>query len=380
MMIPITMATIYELFEPEERGQAIGIWGVAVMAAPALGPVLGGTVVSQIGWRWLFLINIPIGFVAIPLSVRMLRERHGGEPRRLDSAGLVAAAAGIVLLLVGLAQGGTDGFGNPSAFVPLVLSAVVIVGFVLHSLRIEWPVIDLRILTQTVFSRSIFVLVLVFAAGYARLVYVPLELGSTRSISAFTIGLVLLPQAIGTAITMPIGGRLTDRIGARVPVVVGIAVFAGSFWPLAHLTSHTSLVWVAFWLFVGGLGSGLGMMPPNVVAMNSVPTSKVSQGTAISQVLRQLGASVFTAILAAILAATRPAGDPHQHVHAAVDAYDVVFLVVFITAAVSCLLAFRLPGKREALALQAERRQERSLLGTIGELQTAEGGLAAEML
>ena len=182
MLIPVTMAIVYELFEPEERGQALGIWGVAVMAAPAVGPVLGGTVVSEIGWRWLFLVNVPIGVVGVFLTMRLLRETGGGVRRRLDTAGLVGASAGIVLLLVGLAEGGLEGFSSPAALVPLVTSVIVFAGFVVHSLRVDHPIVDLRILQHPVFSRAIVVLVLTMVAQFTRLVYVPLELGTTRDI------------------------------------------------------------------------------------------------------------------------------------------------------------------------------------------------------
>src|SRR5436190_13436879 len=104
MLIPITMSMVYELFAPDERGRALGIWGVAVMAAPAIGPVLGGTVVAEIGWRWLFLINVPIGLIGVPIAVRLLRESGTITQRRLDTAGLVSAGTAIVMLLIGLAQ------------------------------------------------------------------------------------------------------------------------------------------------------------------------------------------------------------------------------------------------------------------------------------
>jgi EmrB/QacA subfamily drug resistance transporter len=383
MLIPVTMAIVYELFEPEERGQALGIWGVAVMAAPAVGPVLGGTVVSEIGWRWLFVVNVPIGIVGVFLTMRLLRETGGGVRRRLDTAGLVGASAGIVLLLVGLAEGGLEGFSSPAALVPLVASVIVFAGFVVHSLRVDHPIVDLRILQHPVFSRAIVVLVLTMVAQFTRLVYVPLELGTTRDISALTLGLVMLPQAIGVAIAMPISGRLTDRIGARLPTVIGLALFAGSFWPLAHLSPDTSLAFIAGCLFVGGFGTGLSMMPPNIVAMNSVPTPKVSQATALSQVLRQLAAAAGIAVLAAVFAGLRPAGNlgSPENVGAAVDAYDTLFLISFVILVVACLLAFRLPARREALALQAERRRERNFLREIGELDLGtESGFATEVL
>jgi DHA2 family multidrug resistance protein len=383
MLIPITMAMVYELFEPEERGRALGIWGVAVMAAPAIGPVLGGTVVSEIGWRWLFLVNVPIGLIGVPLAMRLLRETAGGEPRRLDTTGLAAASSAIVLLLIGLADGGTEGFGSATAIVTLATSAVLTVWFVRHTFGSPTPLVDLRILGHPVFAAAMVVLVLLSVAQFARLVYIPLELGTTRDISALTIGLVMLPQAIGIAITMPISGRLADRIGARVPAVIGITMFAASFFALSNLSPETSLEYISGCLFFGGVGTGLAMMPPNVVAMNSVTAKKVSQATALSQVSRQLAAAVGTAVLAAVFASLRPTGDlaSRANVDASVDAYDTVFMIVFVLLVITALLALLLPGKRGALELQAERRRERGVLRGIGELELeTEGGLAAEVL
>jgi len=383
MLIPITMAMVYELFEPEERGHALGIWGLAVMAAPAIGPVLGGTVVSEIGWRWLFLVNVPIGLIGIPLARRLLRDTRGGISRRLDTSGLVMAAAAIVLLLVGLAEGGTEGFGSATALVPLATSAIVMVGFVVHSLRSPSPILDLRILAHPVFARALIVGTILAVAQFARLVYIPLELGTTRDISALTIGLVMLPQAFGIALMMPIGGRLADRIGARVPAVIGLGVFAGTFFALSRVSPDTPLPFIAGALFVGGLGTGLAMMPPNVMAMNSVPHPKVSQATALNQVSRQLAGAVGTAVLAAVLAILRPTGAPGTPgaVAELVDAYDTLFLIVGVLLVVATVLAVRLPGKEGARELLAERRHERSILAEIGELDIeTEGALATEVL
>ena len=132
-----------------------------------------------------------------------------------------------------------------SALVPLAASVIVSIGFVRHTLNSEAPIVDLRILAHPVFARAMIVLVILSVAQFARLVYIPLELGTTRHITAFTIGLVMLPQAFGIAIMMPIGGRLADKIGARVPAVVGIAIFAASFFALSNLSPETSLPYVA---------------------------------------------------------------------------------------------------------------------------------------
>jgi EmrB/QacA subfamily drug resistance transporter len=384
MLIPVTMAMIYELFAPEERGRALGIWGVAVMAAPALGPVLAGTIVSSIGWRWLFIVNVPIGLVAIPLSLRLLRSTGFREARPLDRVGLVSAAIGLVLLLVGFEQGASHGFSSASTLLLLAAGVLVLAGFAVHALRRPGPILDLRILGIPVFAIGLGTLTLLTVAQYTRLVYVPLELGTTRPISALTIGFVMLPSALGVAITMPIGGRLTDRIGARLPVTLGTAILAGSFWFLGGLTPDTPLEQIALILFVGGIGTGLATMPPNIIAINAVPTTKVAQATALSSVVRQIAAAIGTAVLAAVFASIRPAGaslSSAANVGASVDAYDTIFRIGFGVLLVTLVVAQLLPARRGALELQAERRAEHERLAKIGALDLeTEGALVGEVL
>jgi MFS family permease len=193
----------------------------------------------------------------------------------------------------------------------------------------------------------------------------------------------MLPFAVGTASTMAVGGRLADRIGSRIPVVIGTVVLAASYIPLANLTPNTSLTLIGATLFVGGLGAGLAMMPPNIVAMNSVRAAKVSQATALNQVTRQLSAAIGTAALASLLAGLLPTGDANDpsFVADSVDAFNVVFDVTIGLLVVATLLACALPGKRKALELQAERRAEQNALRAIGELDVqTEGGLITEVV
>ncbi len=386
MLIPVTMAMIYELFAPEERGRALGIWGVAVMAAPAIGPVLAGSIVSSVGWRWLFLVNVPIGLIGVPLAAYLLRDTGFREERALDRGGLISASIGLVLLLIGFEQGASHGFEQPTTLVLLVSGILVLALFARNALRSRSPIIDLRIFRIPVFALGLLTLTLLTVVQYTRLVYIPLELGTTRPISALTIGFVMLSGALGITITMPLGGWLTDRIGARVPVVVGCCFTAISFWFLAHLSPSTSLETIGVILFVGGIGSGLATMPPNIIAINAVPSRKVAQATALSSVTRQVAAAIGTAILAAVFASIRPAGTNLRApalVGQSVDAYNTVFLIGFVLLLIAGTVAAFLPARRGALALQAERRseQQRGIVAGIGELDLeSDGSFASEVL
>ncbi|MCB0962665.1 MAG: DHA2 family efflux MFS transporter permease subunit [Acidimicrobiales bacterium] len=364
VMMPVAMAMIYELFEPQERGRALGIFGIAVMAAPAIGPVLGGSLVSSVGWRWLFLINVPIGLVGIPVAIRLLRDTGFREVRPLDRGGLVLSGLGLAALLIGVSKGEAWGWSSPSTVALIGAGAALLAAFAIRSQRVPEPLLDLRILAEPVFAIGMVTIALMTAGQYTRLVYIPLELGSLRGISEFQIGLTMLPSALGIAITMPIGGKLADRIGARVPVSIGAAVLSASFLGLAALGLDASLPLVAFVLFVGGLGAGLAMMAPNIVAMNAVESRRVSQGSALSQTVRQVAAAIGVSIIAAIFATHRPELAPGATpTDADLEPYRLVFLVAAGLLAAAVVVAQLLPGRTKALELQAARRAEMGELG-----------------
>lgn len=360
LMMPVAMAMIYELFDPDERGKALGYFGIAVMAAPAIGPVLGGSLVSSLGWRWLFLINVPIGLIGFPVAARLLRDTGFREERTLDRIGLGLSGVGLAALLIGVAKGASWGWTSPAVMILVGLGGVLLGLFVRHAVSTTNPLVEMRILANPVFAVSMVAIALLTVAQYSRLVYIPLELGTVRGISEFQIGLVMLPSALGIALTMPIGGRMADRIGARIPVTVGALVLGASFVALAAVTRTTSLPMIAFILFSGGLGTGLAMMAPNVVAMNAVSATKVSQASALSQTARQVAAAIGVAIIASVFASSRPDGPAGS---ADLGPYRVVFLVAAGLLAVAAIVAQFVPGKAKALELQAARRAELAALG-----------------
>ena len=279
LLIPVAMAMIFELFEPAERGRALGYFGIAVMAAPAIGPVLGGLVVSSDRLA-----------MAVP-------DQRARRPRRNPGGDVAAARHGLPRIAPvrphrardrrhrtgGRARGAAAGrrVGVDVAVVVVLLAggALLLTVFTLHSLRHHSPLVEMRLFATPVFAVSMAALCLMAVAQYGRLVYTPLELGTTRDIDELQIGLVMLPAAIGVAVMMPLGGRLTDRFGSRLPFTLGAAIMAVSYWGLAHLTVDTDLAWISLALLCGGFGAGIGSMSPNVTAMNAVNAGFVGQAS-----------------------------------------------------------------------------------------------------
>jgi EmrB/QacA subfamily drug resistance transporter len=370
-LMPLGMAMVYELFEPQDRGLALGIWGVAAMAAPAVGPVLGGFVVTSVDWRILFVINLPLGILGVPAAAILLRDIGARDPRPLDALGLITSAAGLVLVLLAFSEAPTWGWGSPAFVLTIGVGLALLCTWVVRSLRIAAPLIELRMFAIPAFTITMVIVWLITISQFARLVFIPLEFETLRGASALSVGFMLTPSALGVALTMPVGGRLADRIGARIPVTIGLAITAISFWPLGHLRVDTPMAVVAAWLFLGGFGVGLAMMPNTVIAMNSVHGRYVAQASAVRSLNRQVAASFGTAILASILASRIGAIGSHagKPTPAALAGYNDLFIIAMVFAIAAFVCAFWLPGKRGAHALQEERRREAPIGGVLAEFE-----------
>jgi EmrB/QacA subfamily drug resistance transporter len=361
-MMPVGMAIIYEVFPPHRRGTAMGVWGIAAMAAPAIGPGLGGWLVTQFDWRWLFLVNVPIGVVGTVLGIRVLRNNGFREERPLDWTGTVIATVGVTALLLALSEGASWGWATPRTEGVLAFGVLALAVFAWWSTtRTDHPLIDLSMFRISIYSITIAVICLLTLSQYGRLVFIPLELESLRHLTPLHTGLILTPTAVGAAITMPIGGKLADRIGARIPVTLGLVPVAAATWYLGTLSPTSSEHWLMFWLFVSGVGFGLAMMPNTVAGLNSLPSKLIATGSATRQLCRQIFGSVAVAALTAIVASQLGGHITDNGTHTlgeAQAAYNDVFVWGFWALVATIVVALFLPGKERALALQRARAAE----------------------
>lgn len=370
-MVPVGMAIIIEAFPPNRRGTALGVWGVAAMAAPAIGPSLGGWLVTQLDWRWLFLINVPIGVVGTVLALKYLRNDGFHEERPFDWTGTALITCGLLALLLALSEGAAWGWGSQRTVGLLVGGTLLFVVFVWWVLtRTDHPLVDMRMFSNPTFTLTIAVISLLTLSQYGRLFFVPLELESLRGLTPLHTGLLLTPTAVGAGITMPIGGRLADRIGARIPVTLGLIPVAAATWYLGTLTPHSSENWLMFWLFVSGVGFGLAMMPNAVAGLNSIPSRLIAPGSAIRQLARQVAGAVAIAVLTAIVTSHlggHLAYNGSHSVERVQAAYNDVFVVGFWALVATVVLAVFLPGKRATLAIQKERAADAEVMAAISE-------------
>jgi EmrB/QacA subfamily drug resistance transporter len=304
MLMPTGMAILTMAAGPQRMGRVMSIIGVPMLLGPVIGPVLGGWLVEDVHWRWIFYVNVPFGILALTLAVWKIPGGQGEHRDAvLDMRGLFLLPPGFVLLIYGLSTAsGNGGFGDP-ATVGWLAAGVVLLGlFVLHSLRRrDKALIDVRLFADRTFSAAAAGIFLVGVAMIGSLLLLPLYFQLVRGEGALTAGLLLAPQGLGAAVAMPIGGLLTDRIGAGRVVPFGIVLLLLGTFAYTQVTADSSYWLLGGSLFVRGLGLGATMMPTMSAALTTLTRAAVPRASSSLNIIMQLGGAFGSALLAVIL-------------------------------------------------------------------------------
>jgi len=303
MIMPAGMTILTRAAGTDRVGRVMSIIGVPMLLGPIFGPILGGWLVDDFSWRWIFFINLPIAVAALTLAFRVLPRDVPKHDEELDWIGLLLLSPGLAAIIYGLAQSGSSGgFGEPKVIVPVLAGALALAAFVWHALRTRNPLIDLRLFQNRTFTVSVITLVLVVISVFGGMLLLPLYLQAVRGESAMDTGLLLAPQGFGAMLSMPIAGRLTDKTGVGKIVPVGLVIVALSFLALTQLEADTSYVAFGAVLFVMGLGMGATMMPTFSGAMQTLRQSAVARASTTLNINQQVGASIGTAVMSVLLA------------------------------------------------------------------------------
>ncbi|MGE5416066.1 MAG: DHA2 family efflux MFS transporter permease subunit [Acidobacteriota bacterium] len=301
IMQPLGMAIIYQSFPRSKIGMVLGFWGIAAMAAPAIGPTLGGYLVDYVNWRLIFFINIPIGLINFFLAGIILRETQLIKGKHLDYMGVFTSVVGLFCLLLALSEGTKEGWSSPYIVSLFAISAVTLVGFVFNELNHPEPILDLRVFKNTVFSISIIIGSFLAIGMFGAIFLLPLLLQNVFGQTAMKTGLIMFPGAIASGLMMPISGRIFDKYGARGIASLGLILVIWTGFVMSGFTESTAFSAITWWIVIRGLGMGFSMMSIATAGMNEVPVAMVGRASALSNVVRQVAASFGIAILTTIL-------------------------------------------------------------------------------
>jgi EmrB/QacA subfamily drug resistance transporter len=302
MLLPIGQLMMATAAGPKRMGRVMSIVAVPAMLAPILGPTIGGLIVDNASWRWIFFVNLPVGVFAFVAALRTLPRGDRQPTDRLDVRGLVLMASGLPLLTYGLAEiGATGSFTAPKAIVPLISGLVLIGVFALHALRVPKPLLDIRLYRRPTFASASVAMFCLAGALFGGMILMPLYWQQIRSESVVTTGLLTAPMGLGMAVVLPLVGRLTDRLGGGPLALFGVIVTTVATIPFGLVGAHTSIAWLSIAMFVRGMGVGFAFMPAMTAAFASLQRSELPDATPQLNVIQRVGGSIGTAVLAVVL-------------------------------------------------------------------------------
>jgi EmrB/QacA subfamily drug resistance transporter len=365
LILPVGQTLLAQAAGPQRFGRVMSVVGVPMLLAPIFGPVIGGAIVDQASWRWIFFVNLPVGLVALLLAWRLLPDAAPRQGNRLDLRGLALLSPGIAIFVYGMSEAGAaGGFTGGRAFAGIAFGLALVGLFVWHARRRgRAALIDVSLFARRAFAAAGATNLLVGIALFGALILLPLYYQLVRGESPLATGLLLVPQGVGAALAMPIAGRLTDEIGARVVIPAGIVLALAGTAAYTQVGARTSYVFLAGALFVIGLGLGSTIVPSMAVAYQAVPREAVAQATSTINVIQRIAGSVGTALLAVVLqrsiadklpgldggigalAGLARAGGPQTR-PALAEAFGTTFWVAFGLVATALVPALLLPRIR----------------------------------
>jgi DHA2 family multidrug resistance protein len=320
---PVSQAVMLEAFPPAQRGKAMGFWGLGIVVAPMLGPVLGGWLTDNYSWRWVFYINIPVGILSIIMTRMFIFDPPyiRRTAAKVDTWGIGILALGIGALQIVLDKGQQeDWFSSRWITAMAVFAVVALAGFVIHELRTDDPVLHLRVFKERTYATGVFLMTTLGFVMYGSLVLIPLFLQTVLGYPAIEAGIAMAPRGLGSFIAMPIVGFLTAKVDPRKLLIVGLLGGAITLFMLGSLNLQVGY-WDIFWpQFFQGLCMGLIFVPLTTVTMSLISREEMGNATSLFNLMRNMGGSVGIASIATMLSRSTQA--QYNNLGAHISAFD----------------------------------------------------------
>lgn len=354
ILMPLMQTIFLTIFPKEKRGQAMGMVGLVISFAPALGPTLGGWIVDSFSWKFLFYIVLPIGIIDLILAFFLMKNVTQQRDTRIDVLSVILSSFGFGGLLYGFSSVGTYGWTSATVLISLIVGAVSLFFFILRQSNLKRPMLEFGVFKFAIFSLTTFLGMLVFALLIGTETILPLYTQNVRGLSALDTGLILLPGALFMGFLAPIIGRIFDKVGGKGLALGGFTILAVTSLPfmMLSLDSSITLITVAYTLRL--IGVGMIMMPLTTAGINSLPPHLIPHGTAMNNTMRQMGGSIGTAVLVSIMSSSAANAALSDPMKSAVHGMNTSFIVSGAIAVIGLVLSFFLKEKRENKVMKQE--------------------------
>ena len=362
LSMPLLQNIMLTIFPPEKRGSAMGMAGIVIGLAPALGPTLSGWIIDHYSWRDLFGMVIPIVILVLVLALFFMKSVIELTHPKIDTISAILSTIGFGSLLYGFSSVGDKGWLSKEVLGFLIIGIIFIFLFSKRQLKIEHPFLELRVFKSKIFTIAAVLAGVTNMAMIGAEMVLPLYIQNIRGESAFHSGLMLLPGALVMGLMMPITGAIFDKRGARNLAITGMFILTSATLPFAFLTSKTSVIVIVVLYAIRMFGISMVMMPVTTSGMNALPAHLISHGTAVNNTFRQVASSIGTAILISVLTnvtknnlptksilEATPLAYKDQAINATLSGYHAAFLVAVIFGFIGWLITFTLAKKENCV-------------------------------
>ncbi|MBA2174945.1 multidrug efflux MFS transporter [Halobacillus locisalis] len=337
IILPLMQTILFLVFPVEKRGSAMGMFGLVIAFAPAIGPTLSGYLVEQFPWRSLFYVILPIAIIDMIVAYFILKNVTKQTFPKVDPISIILSSFGFGGLLYGFSVAGNSGWGSYEVMISLIVGAVALTIFILRQLKLERPILEFRIFKYKIFTLTTALGMVVFIAMIGGAVILPILMQNMLGFTAFESGLMLLPGALLMGIMNPITGKLFDKFGARWLAVIGLALLVISTFMFTNLTTATTFTYLALVNCVRMFGIAMVMMPVTTAGLNQLPARLMPHGTAMNNTMRQVSGAVGTALLVSVMTTQ---ANPSEGVTGLIHGVNVSFIVAGVIAIVGFIMAF----------------------------------------
>ncbi|SFE36103.1 MDR family MFS transporter [Alteribacillus iranensis] len=338
IMMPLMQTIVLFVFPKEKRGQAMGFMGLVISFAPAIGPTLSGFMVDHFHWRTLFYIVFPISVIDIIFAYFVLKNVTEQHFPKVDVLSIILSTLGFGGILYAFSSAGNLGWGSLPVVITMTIGLISLFFFSIRQLRLKQPILELRVLKNWPFTLSTIIGMLVFITMIGGATIMPIYMQDMRNFSALESGLVMLPGAILMGIMSPITGRIFDAVGAKWLALIGLTLVTFSNFMYTDLTSTTSFAYLTTMYLIRMVGTAMVMMPVTTAGLNALPTRLIPHGTAVNNTLRQVAASIGTALLVTIM--TTSALGTGVDAEALIHGVNMAFWAALIFGFIALLLSF----------------------------------------
>ncbi|WP_280770044.1 MDR family MFS transporter [Salipaludibacillus daqingensis] len=314
VMLPLMQTVFLLIFPVEKRGAAMGYIGLVISFAPAIGPTLSGFVTSNYDWRFLFWGILPLSLIMIVVAYFIMRNVTELKNPKVDPISIILSTFGFGGLLYGFTSAGNNGWGSPITIVVLIVAVIGVFAFIKRQMGMAHPMLEFRVFKKRVFTVSVIITSIGFTGLIGLETLIPLYMQNMRGFTAVEAGMVLLPGALIAGLMSPITGRIFDKIGAKKLAVPGLILMTISTFAFLFIDTETSLVYLAVMYAIRMFGFSMVMMPTNTAGLNQMPRKLIPHGAAVTNTVRQMSASIGTAMLVTVMTTTEQTADATMEV------------------------------------------------------------------